>query len=71
MRVCGTHCETGEVVTLDRATGTIRARRHAPGVAVGLVAADRRVVVGLRLIRGAPVQAFSAPELTAPARSAG
>jgi outer membrane protein assembly factor BamB len=63
--------ETGEVVTLGRATGTVRARRRTPGVAVGLVASGRRIVLGLRMIRGAPVQAFSAPELAAPARSAG
>lgn len=63
--------EQGEVVTLDRATGTIRARRRTPGGVIGLVAADHRVVVGLRLIRGAPVQGFRASELAAPARSRG
>jgi outer membrane protein assembly factor BamB len=62
--------ETGEVVTLDRATGAIRARRRTPGVAVGLVVDGRRVVIGLRMIHGAPVQAFRAAELAAPARSA-
>jgi outer membrane protein assembly factor BamB len=61
--------EEGEVVTLDRATGAVRARRLTPGVAIGLVADGDRVVVGLRMIRGAPVQAFRAPELAAPARS--
>ncbi len=39
--------ESGEVVTLDRATGTIRARRRTPGVAVGLVAEERGGAVTL------------------------
>jgi hypothetical protein len=63
--------EQGEVLTLDRATGSIRARRRTPGGVIGLVGAERRVVVGLRLIRGAPVQTFRAAELVAPARSGG
>jgi outer membrane protein assembly factor BamB len=63
--------ERGEVVTLDRATGKLRALRRTPGGVIGLVGAERRVVVGLRLIRGAPVQTFRASELVAPARSGG
>jgi outer membrane protein assembly factor BamB len=61
--------EGGEVVTVDRSTGRIRARRRTPGGVIGLVAAERRVVLGERLIRGAPVQAFRASEVVAPARS--
>jgi outer membrane protein assembly factor BamB len=60
--------ERGEVVTLDRATGALRARRRTPGGVIGLVGAGRRVVLGLRLIRGAPIQAFRASELVAPDR---
>jgi outer membrane protein assembly factor BamB len=63
--------ERGEVVTLDRATGKLRALRRTPGGVIGLVGAERRVGVGLRLIRGAPVQTFRASELVAPARSGG
>jgi outer membrane protein assembly factor BamB len=61
--------ESGEVLTVDRSTGSIRARRRTPGGVIGLVAAERRVVLGLRLVRGAPVQAFRASEVVAPARS--
>jgi outer membrane protein assembly factor BamB len=61
--------EQGEVLTLDRSTGSIRARRRTPGGVIGLVADGRRVVLGLRLVRGAPVQGFRASDLVAPARS--
>jgi outer membrane protein assembly factor BamB len=63
--------EQGEVLTLDRATGSIRARRRTPGGVIGLVGHGRRVALGLRLVRGAPVQGFRAAEVVAPARSRG
>lgn len=61
--------EAGDVITLDRGTGTIRARRRPAGVPVGLVGGGGRVVLAQRLLRGAPLQAFAAPRMTAPARS--
>jgi outer membrane protein assembly factor BamB len=63
--------EQGEVLTLDRSTGSIRARRRTPGGVIGLVADGRRVVLGLRLVRGAPVQGFRASDVVASARSRG
>ena len=61
--------EAGEVVTLDRATGAIRARRRAAGLPVGLAATRRLVVVAQRLVSRHALQAFDAARLAAPARS--
>jgi hypothetical protein len=61
--------EAGEVITLDRANGTIRARRRPAGLPVGLAAAGRVVVVAQRLVDRHAVQAFSAARIAAPARS--
>jgi outer membrane protein assembly factor BamB len=61
--------ERGEVVTLDRDTGAIRARRVPAGLPVGLAATGRLVVVAQRLVRDHALQAFSAARLAGPARS--
>ncbi len=61
--------ERGEVVTLDRETGAIRARRAPAGLPVGLAGADGLVVVLQRLVRDDALQAFSAARLAGPARS--
>ena len=61
--------EAGEVITLDRANGTIRARRRPAGLPVGLAAAGRVVVVAQRLVERHAVQAFSAARIAAPARN--
>lgn len=61
--------ERSEVVTLDRATGAVRARRVPAGLPVGLAATDHLVVVLQRLVRDDALQAFSATRLAGPARS--
>lgn len=61
--------ERGEVVTLDRATGAVRARRIPAGLPISLAATDQLVVVAQRLVRDHALQAFSAARLAGPARS--
>ncbi|MGZ4802766.1 MAG: hypothetical protein ACXV9P_09190, partial [Acidimicrobiia bacterium] len=61
--------ESREVVTLDRATGAIRARRRPAGLPVGLLAARGLVVVAQRLVDRDTIQAFDADRMAAPARS--
>ena len=61
--------EPDEVVTLDRATGAIRARRRAAGVPMRLTAVSELVVLTQRLAPGREVEAYSARALRAPARS--
>ncbi len=61
--------EAGEVVTLDRATGAVRARRRPAGLPVGLALAGRVVVIAQRLVERHAVQAFDADRLVATARS--
>jgi outer membrane protein assembly factor BamB len=61
--------EAGEVITLDRANGAIRARRRPAGLPVGLAASGRVVVVAQRLVERHAVQAFAAARIAAPARS--
>jgi outer membrane protein assembly factor BamB len=60
----------GEVVTLDRRRGTLRARRRPAGFPVGLVVARDRVLLAQRLAGNQAMQAFRAARLAAPARSA-
>jgi outer membrane protein assembly factor BamB len=59
----------GEVITLDRRHGTLRARRQAAGFPVGVVVARGRVVLAQRLVRRHALQAFPATRLAAPAGS--
>jgi len=61
--------ERSEVVTLDRDTGTIRARRLAAGLPVGLAATDHLVVVLQRLVTDDALMAFGADRIAGPARS--
>ena len=61
--------ERSEVVTLDRDTGAIRARRLPAGLPVGLAATDHLVVVLQRLVRDDALLAFSADRMAGPARS--
>lgn len=61
----------GEVLTLDRATGTVRARRRATGFPTDLVVAHDRVLVAQRLVEERQLQAFPANRIAAPARKAG
>jgi len=61
--------EAGEVVTLDRDSGVIRARRRPAGLPVGLAATRRFVVVVQRLVDREAIQAFDAHRLVATARS--
>jgi outer membrane protein assembly factor BamB len=63
--------ENGEVITLDRESGEVRARRRPAGLPVGMIATGRSVVIVQRLVRRDAIQAFAAKRLTAPARSAG
>jgi outer membrane protein assembly factor BamB len=59
----------GEVVTLDRETGEVRARRRPTGLPVGLIATPRFVVVVQRLVRRDAIQAFAKDRLVAAAGS--
>jgi outer membrane protein assembly factor BamB len=59
----------GEVVTLDRETGEVRARRRPTGLPVGLIATPRFVVVVQRLVRRDAIQAFAKDRLVASAGS--
>jgi outer membrane protein assembly factor BamB len=59
----------GDMLTLDRNTGVVRARRAPAGVPIGVVPAGRRVVLAQRLLRSHGLQAFSPEHLAAPARS--
>jgi outer membrane protein assembly factor BamB len=61
--------ERREVVTLDRATGKIRARRLAAGMPVGLAVTEHLVVVLQRLVRDDALLAFGADRMAGPARS--
>ncbi len=61
--------EMGEVVTLDRRRGAIRARRPATGLPIGLAVTPRFVVVAQRLVSRDAIQAFDVDSLVAPARS--
>lgn len=61
--------EAGEVVTLDRRSGRIRARRRPAGLPVGLAATSRWVIVVQRLVRHDAIQAFDADRLVKTARS--
>lgn len=61
--------EVGEVVTLDRADGRVRARRRPAGLPVGLAVAGPVVVVAQRLVERHALQAFAAARIVAPARS--
>jgi outer membrane protein assembly factor BamB len=60
-----------EVVTLDRATGRVRARRQASGVPMRLVRSRDRVLVAQRLVTTDQIEAYPAARLAAPARSRG
>lgn len=60
--------DAGEVYTLDRGTGRIRARRLAAGVPVGLAAVGHRVVLAQRLVPGHGLQAFAAAALATAGR---
>lgn len=60
---------SGEVVSLDRRRGTLRARRRAAGFPVGIIVARGRVVLAQRLVRSHGMQAFRAAHLAEPARS--
>jgi len=61
--------ERREVVTLDRATGAIRARRLAAGMPVGLAVTEDLVVLLQRLVRDDALLAFGADRMAGPARS--
>jgi hypothetical protein len=61
--------EVGEVVTLDRADGRVRARRRPAGLPVGLAVAGPVVVVAQRLVEQHALQAFAAARIVASARS--
>jgi outer membrane protein assembly factor BamB len=61
--------ENGEVVTLDRETGKVRARRRPTGLPVGLIATPRLVVVVQRLVDTDGIQAFPKERLVASAGS--
>ncbi len=61
--------ENGEVVTLDRETGEVRARRRPTGLPVGLIATSDLVVVVQRLVQRDAIQAFAKDRLVASARS--
>lgn len=57
----------GEMITLDRRSGRVRARRRAAGFPIGLVATRGQVVMTQRLVRSHAVQAFRAARLAEPA----
>lgn len=61
----------GDVVTLDRTTGAIRARRRTTGFPTDLVVADHQVVIAQRLVRERQLQAFPADRIAATARKPG
>lgn len=63
--------EPDEVVTLDRATGAIRARRRAAGVPMRLAAVPGLVVLTQRLAPGREVEAYPAAAMRSPARRPG
>jgi outer membrane protein assembly factor BamB len=60
---------SGEVVTLDRRRGTLRARRRPAGFPVGLVVGQGHVLLAQRLAGDQGMQAFRVARLAAPARS--
>jgi hypothetical protein len=61
----------GEVVTLDHATGAIRARRMTTGFPTDLVVAHDRVLIAQRFVEERQLQAFRANRIAATARKPG
>jgi PQQ-like domain len=59
---------TDDVFTLDRATGTIRARRRTAGFPTDLLVAHGTVLVAQRLVEEHQIQAFPANRIAAAAR---